>query len=155
MVLKKRMVLYGFLCVPVMLLAVIWAVVAATLGILSVGGPLCNNWKAAQLEKELSGMPMPTQTRLVEVESYVGNTSGTGDHTEIWVGMLLQSSQSKERLSRHFEGFSVRELPTDLQETPRLRDYMDFASLDGSGKDRYFIVERITSAFTQLDLRGM
>ena len=131
------------------------------------GGAICNDIQAARLERAYRKLELPPGTTRIEVTSFVGNTSGTGNHTEIWAGMLLFVEQS-ERLSEagtsetylylkeFFHGYEVDAVPEDLTAFyPYPKDFMEFQALQGeeSGKG-YFVIGNYYDAVTQVDLRG-
>ena len=65
--------------------------------------PVLNNIKADRLAKEMRNAPVPEQTEVVEVIAGCGNTGGTGNHTEIWIGMLVKSELSQEELTDFYK----------------------------------------------------
>lgn len=121
-----------------------------------IGGALCNDMKAAGIERSFSEMELPPETECLETKSFVGNTSGTGNHTEIWAGMLIQSALAKEELGRYFEGYEIHTI-SECMENSFLAS-MKFSVLSESPhaqQDReYFVVDNYYEPFTQSDLRG-
>lgn len=121
-----------------------------------IGGALCNDIKASQIEKSFLRMYMPSGTECVETTSFVGNTSGTGNHTEIWAGMLIHSTLSKEELGGYFKDYAIHTI-SECMEDPFL-DSLRFSVLsDSFSKEQnngYFVVGNYYEAFTQSDMRG-
>ena len=132
------------------------AVVVFTLFYYFIGGALCNDLRAWRIEKGYASMELPDRTELAETASYVGNTAGTGNLTEIWAGMLVYSELPKEELEAYFPGDTVWEVPADLEKLPPYqRNFMDFEVLDGEDPGKgYFVVSHFYNAFSQFDLRG-
>ena len=121
-----------------------------------LGGAWCNDWRAAKLEREYARMELPEGAKRVETASFVGNTSGTGNHTEIWVGMLVYSELPVEELEAFYAGHMVEAVPEDLTVSyPYQKDFIEFQALQGKdcGKG-YFVVGNYYDAVTQVDLRG-
>ena len=136
------------------------------------GGAICNDIKASRIEKEYAVMELPEKTRRVSTVSYVGNTSGAGNLTEIWAGMVIYSELSAEELEEFFDGYYVVELPVGIEKT----DWLDWSHNDYSkelypltemlreklfsalkepiSSEGYFVIHKYYDAFTQQDLRG-
>jgi len=53
--------------------------------------PVLNDIKANHLKHELMNEPLPQDTSIMEAQLGSGNTGGTGDHTEIWSGILIKT----------------------------------------------------------------
>lgn len=121
-----------------------------------IGGALCNDIKASRIEKSFLRMDMPSGAECVETTSFVGNTSGTGNHTEIWAGMLIHSTLSKEELGSYFKDYAIHTI-SECKEDPFL-DSLRFSTLSDSSYEEqnsgYFVVGNYYEAFTQSDMRG-
>lgn len=120
-------------------------------------GAWMNDFRARRIERDLAGWELPADTELVEVTSFVGNTSGTGNHVEIWAGALIHSTLSEAELEAYFAGRAqVSAVPQDLvAHFPYNKDFMDFHALEGVKQgDGYFVIGNYYEAFTQIDLRG-
>ena len=134
------------------------------------GGAICNDIKASHIEKEYAEMELPERTRRVSTVSYVGNTSGAGNLTEIWAGMVIYSELSAEELEEFFDGYYVVELPIGLETTQwqelndfskelypithMLREKLLSALREPISSEGYFVINKYYSPFTQQDLRG-
>jgi len=132
------------------------AMVVIIIGYNLFGGALCNNVRAAQIEKSFSSLELPEGTELIETASFVGNTSGTGNHTEIWAGMLVYSKLAEEDLNRYFEGYDVYGiLDSQKNDWPRAMRNAGFSRLDEAMiNEGYFVIGSYYEAFTQADIRG-
>lgn len=135
-----------------------------------IGGAICNDIKASHIEKEYAEMELPEKTRRVSTVSYVGNTSGAGNLTEIWVGMVVYSELSAEELEEFYDGYYVVELPVGLETTEwqklndfskelypithMLREKLLSALKEPISGEGYFVINKYYDAFTQQDLRG-
>lgn len=115
------------------------------------GGQILNDAKARQIEKGMSDMALPTDMELVEVSSYVGNTSGTGNHIEIWAGILIRTDLDEDTVRGCFDGFTVLAVPNDL----KYLDYIQFQTLnENHTANGYYVIGKYYDSFTQMDLRG-
>lgn len=125
--------------------------------------PAINDAKAGRIERELTDMPLPSNTEILETASFCGNTSGTGNHIEIWAGVLIYSSLSENEIHQFFSDYEmVWTVPKDLTEQyPAPRDFIDFSFFNGqgfySGQTQavgYYIIGGYYEAVTQHDIRG-
>lgn len=115
------------------------------------GGPILNDLKAHRIEKDLSSMTLPAEVELVEVSSYVGNTSGASNLTEIWAGILIHTDLDEDAVRGCFEDFEVLTVPDDLG----YRFFVDFQSLgEKDSAHGYYVIGKYFDAVTQIDLRG-
>ncbi|MBD5453889.1 MAG: hypothetical protein HDR30_06195 [Lachnospiraceae bacterium] len=131
------------------------------------GGAICNDIKASHIEKEYAKMELPEKTRRVNTVSFVGNTGGTENHTEIWAGMVIYSELSAEELEEFFADDIVVELPVGVE----TMDWLDYAKEvnphehnvfmklcatlgEPISSEGYFIISQYYNPFTQQDLRG-
>ena len=83
---------------------------------------------------------------------WAGNSAGTGNHTEIWAGVLNRSGagDSAEELWDCSGGFAIR---LDFPSTANLRELFP-ALAAADSREGYFIYGRLGEAATQWDLRG-
>ena len=132
-----------------------------------IGGAICNDIKASHIEKGYAKMELPEKTRRVNTVSFVGNTGGTGNHTEIWAGMVVYSELSTEELEEFFADDIVVELPVGVETMDWLdyfkevnpHEHMVFMKLCATleepiSSEGYFIISQYYNPFTQQDLRG-
>lgn len=114
-------------------------------------GPLRNDRAANRLLGELLA-ELPPETEVVETAAWVGNSGGTGNHVEIWAGVLNRSGAGYPAdevrgcpwARKSLFGFPNTADPEALFPTLAATD-----SLEG-----YFICGRLAEAATQWDLRG-
>ena len=115
-------------------------------------GPLCNDWAADRLRDDLvSGLELQPGETLVETASWAGNSSGTGDHTEIWAGALIFCDGESTR------GTPLdRDTPSWERPGPRTADLEElFPALAAlEDWDGYYLVGTYGHAVTQWDIRG-
>lgn len=111
--------------------------------------PLRNDRAAARL---LDGLlaELPPETEIVETAVWAGNSSGTGNHVEIWAGILNRSGVgfSAEELRDSLWGWDLRFGFPVTADPGKL-----FPSLPEDW-DGYYIYGRLGEAATQWDLRG-
>lgn len=73
----------------------IWALIAAPMKI--------NDFLLVGFEKDVvEGLVMPENTTVVEHIAQCGNSSGTGDHTDLYVVVLIESDLDYVSLAEHF-----------------------------------------------------
>jgi len=70
-------------------------------------GPLLNYVRTNNIAKELSCIELPPETKIVEIHSESGNLSGTGNHVEILVCMLLETGIQESKIVEHFKGYEI------------------------------------------------
>jgi hypothetical protein len=118
--------------------------------------PVLNDIKANNLGRQLRNEPLPQYTTIVEVQSGSGNTGGTGDHTEVWAGILISTKLSEEKIIQ-FYGKNVYKVDGTHKKTAimELLD-KDFSNLQSvSDYEGFYIVERVRKAVSSFfDLRG-
>jgi hypothetical protein len=64
--------------------------------------PAMNNHRAAQIKDMLGKIVLPPETELIETAAWCGNTGGTGNHVEIWAGVLIHSTLPEEEFDAFF-----------------------------------------------------
>ena len=115
-------------------------------------GPLRNDWAADLLRDDfVSGLALQPGETLVETAAWAGNSSGTGDHTELWAGALIfcgEESGSGAPLDRDAPSWERPGPSTaDLEELfPALAALEDW--------NGYYVRETYGNAVTQWDIRG-
>lgn len=84
-----------------------------------------------------------------------GNTGGTGNHTEIWVAILIKTELSEQEIEE-FYNRDVQKVDKENQKTFVMNTDQNFSSLQGiSDYTGYYIVEYIgVPVFSFFDLRG-
>jgi len=65
--------------------------------------PILNDIKANSIEKEILAIPLPNSTQCIEILSFCGNTSGTGDHVEVWSGFLIRTTLTEEEIKDYYK----------------------------------------------------
>ena len=119
--------------------------------------PVLNDFKAKQLANTLKDWTLPEKTEIVEVISGCGNTGGTGNHTEIWAGMLIKTELAEKGIHSYFDLLNVQKVDESHKHTfimdllgTRFNRLADVSQYDG-----YYIVETIDKAVSSsFDLRG-
>ena len=123
--------------------------------------PIANDIKAKILTNEMQKSTPPEKTKIIEVVSGCGNTSGTGNHTEILICLLIKSDLSQEKITEFYKNnypyvdvVKVEKEQTCILsmqivglEFKKLKDIKDY--------NGYYVVERVVDAISSgLDLRG-
>lgn len=89
---------------------------------------------------------------VVRIEHACGNTSGTGDHTELWVGILIKTEHSYEELVFEAKALGASDI-SEVNELETSQDLFEISELEST--DGYYILEFIKPApLSWLDLRG-
>ncbi|GCF92661.1 hypothetical protein NRIC_05520 [Enterococcus florum] len=146
------------------------AIFILVIPVLYLGGflficPWINNAKAERIEKAYQTFQLPPQTELVETTHFCGNTTGTGNHVEIWSGALLKSELSKEELANWL---AKNPLPREASNPilwqvgeqldaryPESLSFIQFKHLeDFFDSEGHYIVGGYYDAVTQNDIRG-
>ena len=89
-----------------------------------------------------------------------GNTSGTGDHTDLLVGVLVTTELSEEELEKLYEYNGktrcvVHNASTDGLVSNEMNGIKQRFEIEGDVPENCYIIQYITrTAFSWLDLRG-
>ena len=154
-----------------LLLILIISIPVVLFGFFVFIGPSLNDARSETIKRELSEISLPPSSEIVEIASYCGNTSGTGNHVEIWAGVLIHTDLPEEEIIEFFDVNTLSEyqmvwhIPEDLTfQYPGPIDYIDHAfSYSNEYGDLfsgvksvvgYYIVGGHYEAFTQWDIRG-
>lgn len=109
-----------------------------------------NDYNLAKYTKEvLNSIDLPEKTEMVEYVAGCGNSTGAGDHTDLYVAILLKSELSWQELSKTFGRVHIVETRGDKTLA------MDIIGLEfktNTGDNGYYIVEFRKSGI--LDWRG-
>ena len=118
--------------------------------------PIINNNKASSIEKELSKITLPPDTEIIETSSYVGNTSGTGNHVEILAGILIRTKLKEEEIFKYFNDYEiVFSVPAEEGQYTEQCYYLKFSYLNkNSDKTGCYIIANYYEPITQCDIRG-
>jgi len=138
------------------ILAIVIMVPVGFLVFFLIVGPALNDKRASSIEKELSCIELPPDTEIIETASFCGNTSGTGNHVEIWAGVLIRSELPEEKIIEFYKDYEiVWAVPVDENLYPEPRDYMKFPYLSRNGeRTGCYIIADYYKAVTQNDIRG-
>ena len=116
-------------------------------------GPAADDLALGRYRSEvLENLALPPGTGVVEVVSGCGNTSGTGNHTELYVGILVKTSLSEEAWAALCP--DSRSVSAQGPDTPAMGGLgLSFAQLETA--EGVYILEFSTPApFSDFDLRG-
>ena len=97
----------------------ILAISAAALIVLAISALILlpgkiNNYNLDKYANEvLSSVNLPQKTEMIEYVSGFGNSTGAGDHTDLYVAILLKSELSWEELSETFGRVHIVETSGD------------------------------------------
>ena len=122
------------------------------------------NNRAAErlLEKLEAEVKLPPGSEVVETASWVGNRSGTGDHVELWAGLLIRYDGPKENRPETVEeilrdGWSERLFaqPPDIEAAgPALSALQDWDDWDYEQFPRMADVEDVFPALMEVESRA-
>ncbi len=103
----------------------------------------------------------PEKTKIIEVVSGCGNTSGTGNHTEILICLLIKSNLSQEKITEFYKNnYQYVDVVKVEKEEPFMLSMqllgLEFKKLKGiKDYNGYYIVEMVENAVSSdFDLRG-
>ncbi|MEO1768756.1 hypothetical protein [Candidatus Enterococcus ferrettii] len=127
--------------------------------------PAINDARAKKFEKSYASIALPPETERIETYSFCGNTTGTGNHVEIWAGVLVKSELSVPEINRWFETAALPEpayerlvwsVAEDLSANcPAMNSLIKFSQLEQLEKaEGYYILGSFHDAATQHDSRG-
>lgn len=125
-------------------------------------GPRCNDRAAERLLEKLEAeVELPPEAEIVETAAWVGNRSGTGDHVELWAGLLVRYDGPEENRPETAEeilrdGWSDRLFvqSPDIEEAgPTLAELQDWDDWDYEQFPRTADVEEVFSALRGLESR--
>ncbi len=92
------------------------------------------------------------EIEVVKIVHACGNTSGTGDHTELWVGILIKTDYTYEELVFALADSGVDDI-SQVNELDIWQNKFGISAFEN--KDGYYILEFIKSApLSWFDLRG-
>lgn len=108
---------------------------------------------------------MPPETEQIETYSFCGNTSGTGNHVEIWTGVLVKSELSVSELNHWFETAALPEpaygpmiwpVPENRSANYSvMHSFIKFSQLEQLEQaEGHYIIGSFHDAVTQHDIRG-
>jgi len=144
--------------IPFLMVSPLIAIIAVFLVFIKL-----NDIKTEKLTNEMLNGPIPNSTEVIEIISGCGNTTGTGNDVEIWIGLLVKSELSKEELLKFYRNLygkdiQVYEVAADSSRYSLTMDILkiEFNSLKNlSNYDNHFIIERPEEAvFENFDFRG-
>lgn len=123
---------------------------------------IVNDIKAKIITSQIEKEKPPEQTEVIEVISGCGNTGGTGNHTEIWIGILVKTELSETDLflyySKKYEYINIYEYLAEEEEYRFIMGQINktFRQIEpNDGYEKYFVVGIYEKAvFSELDLRG-
>ena len=110
-------------------------------------------------EEVIENLTLPEKSEMIEYVSGCGNTSGTGDHTELYVAVLIKSSLTLEELKAYY----ARESNTYVHDCSGFEAMpvgmmainAEFET-DIEKAEGYYILEyRKSAPLSWLDIRGM
>ena len=127
--------------------------------------PAINDARANKIEKEFLDLSLPSQTEVIETFSICHNSSGTGNHVEIWAGFLIKSELPEAELSKWAETIKLPyamydpmfwKVPEDLSlQYPAPHDFIQFKHFNGMTEAKgYYIIGYYFDPVTQHDIRG-
>jgi len=104
------------------------------------------------VEKRIAQVP---DIRPIEIIHGCGNTTGTGDNTRLWVGVLVKSNSAELVLNGDFDDVQNVQEYNDNNTILMINKNLKFTCSIDNNEKNYFIVEFVKEApFSWLDLRG-
>lgn len=116
--------------------------------------PILDNIALSRFRSEvLADLELPDNTEIAEVISDCGNSGGTGNHTDLYVGILVKTDlPDEEFLSQYSDSaYSALEKEMETWAMGCIGVYFD----KKEAEEGYFILEFIDQApYSEFDLRG-
>lgn len=116
--------------------------------------PAVNDLSVPAFEKEvMDGLDLPENAEVVEYVSGCGNSSGTGNHTDLYVAVLIRSDLTRRELADVYGNLRVSEY--DGEQTLAMSIIgLDFE--EKTGGEGFYVVEfSKTAPMSMFDIRGM
>ncbi len=98
-----------------------------------------------------------SEVKPLEIISGCGNTSGTGNHTDLWAGVLIETQLSQEELNAAFaDAYNIQDTKKSGETTLSMKIFnKTFSAVNKDETKNYFILEFAEGApCSALDLRG-
>lgn len=150
--------------IKILILIIICLIIAGF--ILLVSGfmfivPAMNDFKANQLEKNLTAIELPEKTKFIASDYYIGHLGNGGNGIDYFIAMIIKSEQPIEKLKKHYKGYQVKEQTSNSVEEGLLGPgHMSFKELSQVDSfENYYIVYSNegpdpNSLLYEFDLRG-
>ncbi len=119
--------------------------------------PVLNNIKADKLAATWAeNIVLPDNTEIIEVISGCGNTSGTGNHTEVWAGILIKSDMSPEKVMAFWDSNILVVDENNIRTHAMYLLNEEFKYFDTASQyEGFYIIEKTGEAVSSgFDLRG-
>lgn len=132
---------------------ILFLVLFAALVLLFVLSPVIDDIALNHYEEETtSALELPPDTKIIGTVSKCGNTSGTGNHTEMYLAVLVKTSLSEKTWNEY--GFISHSVSADGEQTYTMKVLnLDFPHMDEP--DGCYILEYAEDApCSSFDLRG-
>ena len=104
----------------------------------------------------LDSLSLPAGAHVVETVSGCGNTGPTGNHTELYVAVLVSAEEGADALRRQFpylHDAAKEGLSTDVMDRLGLA-FTEPSTATGAQKDYYILEFAKEAPLSELDLRG-
>ncbi len=116
--------------------------------------PILDNIALSRYKEEvISGLELPDSTEIAEVISGCGNSSGTGNHTDMYVGILVRTDLTEEEFFSQYSGeaYSAQENEMETWAMGCIGVSFDMKEAE----EGYYILEFTAAApYSEFDLRG-
>lgn len=142
-------------------LAIILILIAGAFFSLLIAAPALNDNTAEKTAKELSDIPLPDETELLETVYRAGKLAGNGNGTQYFGAILIKSNLSLEELREYYAGFAKNEWECIVEKQTgadiKAIEHGRLVFQTDIGDDHYYIVyswgER-DSFLAEWDIRG-
>lgn len=123
--------------------------------------PLINDCTARRVADELSRLPLPEKTELIEIKSAAGKLTGSGNGMQYFGAVLIRSALTPEELDTYYSAYAEDEESCTVQrQEGRAITLIEHGNLSFENEisgEGYYIVYSWgdnDSIFNELDLRG-
>ena len=115
--------------------------------------PIVDDIALTQFKSHLiETLALPPNTQMVDVVSGCGNTGGTGNHTELYVGILLKTTLSQEEWNLYYP--NVHNVFLHGETTWSMSAVnLSFSKIDNP-QGHYILEKQKTAPWSNFDIRG-
>jgi len=120
--------------------------------------PLLNDKTAGSLAKELRTIPPPYNTQILESLSGCGNVGGTGNHTDMWAGILIKTELEEKDVEQFYKEYYIKKVDTSNYQTFAMecvnKEFSNLNNIDDY--EGFYIIETVErhEFYSFFDLRG-
>ena len=139
--------------IPVIAVLSVWLLIGLIFSPYIINDIACANYE----NKVNNIVSNEENVKLLEIVSGCGNSSGTGNHTDLYVAVLIETSLSKEKVKEAFNNVrGINLIKTYNEQTLAMSIInLQFSKTEFINDKNYYILEFVKKApLSDFDLRG-